>query len=83
MLTFADNGRSKLKYDGPEGVRYFGRVGYRDGIMWRHLEKHHMVKAGFAEDKRRAFRESHEKISETYQLGKHSPNELALKILWG
>lgn len=82
VLTFASNGRSKLKYDSPEGPRYFGKPGYRDYIMWHHLEKHGKVKPGTAESKKRAFRESHEKISETYQLGKHSPNELALKILW-
>ena len=51
--------------------------------MWRHLERRGKVRKGFAEGKRRAFRESHEKISETYQLGKRSPNELAMKILWG
>ena len=39
VLTFADNGKNKLKYDSPEGPRYFGRVGYRDYIMWRHMER--------------------------------------------
>ena len=82
VLTFADNGKSKLKYDSPEGPRYFGRVGYRDYIMWHHLAKTGKMKAAVAEGKKRAFRESHEEISERYQLGKHSPNELALKILW-
>jgi len=83
VLTFANNGRSKLTYNSPEGPRHFGKPGYKDFIMWQHLEKHGKVRKGTAEGKRRAFRESHEKISETYQLGKHSPNELALKILWG
>ena len=83
QLRFANDGKHKLIYESPEGPRRFGRVGYRDDLMWRQLERRRKVRQGMAAQKRKTFRESHEKISETYQLGKHSPNELALKILWG
>jgi len=82
VLSFANNGKNKLKYDSPEGAKYFGRIGYRDYIMWKHLEKQGKVRRGLAEQKRRTYKKSHGKISEIYQLGKHSPNELSLKILW-
>lgn len=82
VLTFADNGRNKLKYDSPEGPRYFGRVGYRDYIMWRHLERAGKVRKGYAEQKRRVFHESHGAISRLYDLGKNTPNELSINILW-
>ena len=82
VLTFADNGRNKLKYDSPEGPRYFGRVGYRDYIMWRHLERAGRVRKGFADQKRRVFHESHGAISRLYDLGRNTPNELSINILW-
>ena len=67
VLTFADNGKNKLKYDNPEGPRHFGRVGY---IMWRHLERAGKVRKGYAEQKRRVFHESHGAISKLYDPGK-------------
>lgn len=82
VLTFADNGRNKLKYDSPEGPRYFGRVGYKDYIMWRHLERAGKVRKGFADQKRRVFHESHGAISRLYDLGRNTPNELSINILW-
>ena len=82
MLTLANNGKNKLKYDSPEGVRYFGRVPYKDHIMWRHLERAGKVRKGFAEQKRRVFHEFHGAISKLYDLGKNTPNELRINILW-
>lgn len=82
VLTFADNGKNKLKCDSPEGPRHFGRVGYRDYIMWRHLERAGKVRKVYAEQKRRVFHESHGAISRLYALGKNTPNELSINILW-
>ena len=78
MLTIADNGKNKLKYDSPEGVRYFGRVPYKDYIMWRHLERAGKARKGYAEQKRRAFHESHGAISKLYNLGKNTPHVLGI-----
>ena len=82
VLTLANNGKNKLKYNSPEGVRYFGRVPYRDYIMWRHLEQAGKVRKGYAEAKRHAFHESHGAISKMYNLGRNTPNELSINILW-
>ena len=70
-----------MKYDSPEGPRCFGQVGYRDYIMWRHLERAGKVRKGYAEQKRRVFHESHGAISRLYDLGRPTPNELSINIL--
>jgi hypothetical protein len=81
-LSFANNNDNKLVYDSPEGKKYFGKAGYGDYIIWLFKERNDEVKKGYADVKRNVFRKSHNKISELYNLGKYSPNELALKILW-
>jgi hypothetical protein len=82
LLTYANDNKHKLQYESPHGVRRFGGVGYRDHIMWESLEHHHKVPRGTAAEKRRVFRNSHEKISEIHHLDRYSPNALALSILW-
>jgi hypothetical protein len=81
-LNFAMNDNNKLKYDSPEGVRYFGKAGYGDYILWLFEERNNNVPRGFAEKKRRVFRKSHGAMTKKYNLGKYSPNELAINILW-
>jgi hypothetical protein len=82
LLSFAENGEHKLKYDSPKGVKYFGKVGYGDYIIYQHMEKEGDVERGYAGKKRRVFRNSHEAISRIHKLDKYSPNELAINILW-
>ena len=50
--------------------------------MWRHLERAGKVRKGFADQNRRVFHESHGAISRLYDLGRNTPNELSINILW-
>ena len=82
LLSFAKDGDHKLKYQSPHGVRYFGKAGYGDYIIYLYMEHERKVEKGYAQKKRKVFRDSHEKISELRHLDKFSPNELAINILW-
>ena len=82
LLSFAKDGQHKLKYDSPDGSKYFGAAGYGDYIIYLYMEHEHKVEKGYAEKKRKVFRYSHDKISEMRKLDKFSPNELAINILW-
>lgn len=75
-LSLCHDGVHKLAYDGVE----FGRVGYGDHILYSFLEKRGEAPAGTATEKRQAFRKSHRAIKDAGHL---SPNQLALKIIWG
>jgi hypothetical protein len=75
-LEVAKDGVHKLTYQSPEGIRHFGRLGYGDFIIYSKTNPE------LARQKRRVFRASHGKISEIHKLGKYSPNELAINILW-
>jgi len=81
-LSFANNNDNKLKYESPEGIKYFGKAGYGDFLIWTFKEKNNEVKKGYAKMKRNVFRKSHSAITKMYNLNKFSPNELAIKILW-
>ena len=82
LLSFAKDGDHKLKYQSPHGVRYFGKAGMGDYIIYQYLEHEGRVEPGYASKKRKIFRDSHEKISELRKLDKFSPNELAINICW-
>ena len=81
-LSYAYNNDNKLKYDSPEGIKYFGKAGYGDFLIWTFKENKGLVREGYAKMKRNVFRKSHGAITKIYHLGKYSPNELAIKILW-
>jgi hypothetical protein len=81
-LDFANNNDNKLKYDSPEGIRYFGKAGYGDYIIWCFKERNNDAPQGYADMKRNVFRKSHGAMTKKYKLGKYSPNELAIRILW-
>ena len=81
-LSYAYNNDNKLKYESPEGIKYFGKAGYGDFLIWSLKEKRNEVKKGYANMKRNIFRKSHGEITKMYNLDKFSPNELAIKILW-
>jgi len=75
-LTLATNGKNKLTYDSPEGIKHFGLLGYGDFNYYKRFDP------GIAEQKRRIFRASHGEISRIHRLNRFSPNELAINILW-
>jgi hypothetical protein len=72
----------KIRMMTENGTRHFGRVGYKDYYIYRHLEKKKEVPKGTANKMRNRFRKSHEAISKKRKLGRNTPNELSLKILW-
>lgn len=76
LLKIATDDTHKLTYASPEGVRHFGRRGYGDYLYYKRYEP------DIANVKRRTFRTSHKEISRIHGLGKYSPNELAINILW-
>ena len=75
-LTLAEDGRHKLTYDSPEGVKHFGLRGYGDYLWYSRTDPELAVK------KRHVFRTSHGALSRKRGLGRYSPNELAMHILW-
>jgi hypothetical protein len=81
-VEMSDDGVHKLVYHSPEGLKRFGRVGYGDYIIWSFKEAKGKVPEGYAAKKRNTFRKSHGKMSEIYNLGKYSENELAINLLW-
>ena len=83
LLGYADDGKHKLQIPNADGkIIRFGRVGYGDFLIWSALEASGKVEKGFAEDKRRVFHNSHNKIKGRWRSDLFSPNNLALKILW-
>ena len=82
LIDYAMDDVHKLKYFSPEGVKYFGRVGYGDFFIYKALEGLKQIEKGTADKKRKIFHKSHDAITKKYNLGVYSPNELALKILW-
>jgi len=72
----------KLQYLSPEGVKKFGRVGYKDFYIYQQLEKKGEVPEGYANTMKNRFRKSHGEITKKHNLNKYSPNELSINILW-
>jgi len=87
-LFMADDGVHKLVYDSAVGKVKFGRVGYKDYIIYKfiaYFEKDAKKKKEAEDDAekfRNRFQKSHKAMSIKHKLGNLSPNELALKILW-
>ena len=82
-LSFANNGVHKLAMkDETSGTTYFGRVGYKDHLMWSQLEKSGSVAKGVAAAKRDRFVKSHSAMKGDWKSNPFSANNLALRILW-
>lgn len=82
-LAFADDGVHKLAMTDEKGRQTkFGRVGYRDHLMWSHLERQGSVPAGTAEAKQRRFQTSHRAMKGDWKSNPYSANRLALAVLW-
>jgi hypothetical protein len=82
QLDFANNDVHKLRIMTEQGTKRFGRVGYKDYYIYRHLEKKKQVKKGYAKIMRDRFRKSHGAITKKRKLGRNSANELSVRILW-
>jgi len=76
LLELGTDEKHKLTYHSPEGIKHFGLLGYGDYLYYRRYEPK------IAKMKRSVFRTSHKEISRIHHLGKYSPNELAINILW-
>jgi len=81
-VQFADDAEHKLMIHVDGRKEKFGRVGYGDFIIWKHLEKTGEAEKGMAAQKRRVFHKSHKAIPGDWKADKFSPNSLALAILW-
>ena len=82
-LTFSTKPAYKLMMTDDNGKkRHFGRVGYGDFLIYKHLEKLKEVPRGYANEKRNTFQASHTKIKGKWRDDPYSPNMLALKINW-
>jgi hypothetical protein len=80
VLEFADDekGVAKLRYEGVE----FGRVGYRDFIIWRHLENKGDVPRGEARKRQSSYLARARGIKGKWRDDPNSRNSLAISILW-
>jgi len=81
-VELSQDGIHKVVYHSPEGLKRFGRVGYGDYIIWSYKEAKRKVPKGHADKKRNVFRKSHGAMSKIHNLGKYSPNELSINLLW-
>jgi hypothetical protein len=82
-LSFADDGTHKLAMMDEKGrTTKFGRVGYKDHLMWSHLERKGDVPDGTAEAKKARFQKSHRAMKGDWKSNPYSANNLALRILW-
>jgi hypothetical protein len=82
QLDYANDDVHKLRLMTEQGTKRFGRVGYKDYYIYRHLEKKNEVKKGYAKIMRDRFRKSHGAITKKRKLGRNSANELSIRILW-
>jgi hypothetical protein len=82
-LKFAEDGVHKLAMTDEKGATTkFGRVGYKDHLMWSHLERQGSVERGTAEAKQQRFQKSHRAMKGDWKNNPYSANRLALAVLW-
>jgi len=77
LLTFSQNPKYKLNYDGTD----FGASDYNDFILYKLLEKHNKVEDGTANKRRTAYRTRAKKVMEKSN-DKYSKASLSFFILW-
>lgn len=82
-LMWSDDSIHKLMMKDDKGkYRRFGRVGYKDYIIYRKLEEMGDVEKGTANMMRDRYHKSHSKIKGKWSDDEFSPNMLSLKINW-
>lgn len=77
-LGFTETGDAKLVYEGTS----FGRVGYRDFIIWRHLENKGEVPRGTAKARQSSYLARARGIKGAWRGNPTSRNSLAISVLW-
>jgi hypothetical protein len=82
QLMLDNDDKHKLRISTEQGIKHFGAVGYKDFYIYKQLEKQKKIPKGEANKFRDRFVKSHGALSKKKKLGRNSPNELALKILW-
>ena len=82
LLTFAKDGTHKLRYESPQGDKYFGKAGAGDYIIYQYMEREGKVEKGYASEKRKTFGDVQDTMSERRKLDRYSPLELETSILW-
>lgn len=82
-VSFADDGVHKLEITTPEGKKVkFGRVGYKDFLIYSFLERKKEVTEGTAHKKQDRFLKSHSAIKGDWKNNDYSPNWLSIRLLW-
>jgi len=76
FLTFSASPSHKLDYTFEGRVYRFGYAGLGDYLLYSHLDR------DLAEKKRKAYLARATKIKGDWKADKHSPNNLAIRILW-
>ena len=77
-LDFTETGDAKMVYEGTS----FGRVGYRDFIIWRHLENKGKVPRGTAKERQSSYLARARGIKGAWRGDPTSRNSLAISVLW-
>ena len=75
-LKLSLDGKHKLVYESPEGLRRFGASGYGDYLYYSVYEPQ------IADQKRSAYRARAGAANRIHGVGKYSPGALAISILW-
>jgi tRNA1(Val) A37 N6-methylase TrmN6 len=73
LISYSPDGKHKLMYNSPEGIKYFGASSYNDYIIY-------FLKNGFEYANKK--RENYHKRFNKKSYGLYSPYELSLNILW-
>ena len=78
LLSFDDDGKHKLVYDSPNGIRHFGSAKLNDHIIYL-MKEGIDFPVGTASKKQRAY---HKRFTDGKPHEKYSPWELSLNLLW-
>jgi hypothetical protein len=82
-VSFALDGTHKLEMETPQGQTVkFGRMPYKDFLMWSHLEKNNEASSGMAQKKRVGYWKSHSAMKGDWKDNDYSANWLSMRLLW-
>lgn len=83
-LQFSDDPKYKLKIQNPKYGKYvyFGSAKHNDFIIYKILEKTHMLKKGTADKRQILYLSRATNILGDWMEHKYSRNNLAIHILW-
>jgi len=78
LLSFDDDGKHKMIYDSPNGIRHFGSAKLNDHIIYL-MKEGIDFPVGTASKKQKAY---HKRFTDGKVHEKYSPWELSLNLLW-